>query len=77
MTHRDRHAHLRAIRDTLISTALFGGAFYFLHLRSHAGNIGTDDAIVVGILVLGGLAVGYRDRLRALGNVARNAIRRP
>lgn len=65
-------SHAVSIRDTVVGTGLLGASFYFLHLRAKAEAFGMHDAIIVGVLVAAGLAIGYRDRLPLVaGSVGR------
>lgn len=64
------HNHVVAVRDTLISTALFIGAFYVLRLRAKSEHFGWVDALIVLGLVVAGLAIGYRDRLALVAGAA-------
>lgn len=70
------HAHLTAVRDTVISTALFMGAFYLLRLRASSEHFGWVDGVIVGTLVVAGLAIGYRDRLALVAGAASKVWRK-
>jgi len=70
------HAHLTAIRDTIISTGFFFFAFYLLRLRANSEHFGKVDAIIVVALVVAGLAIGYRDRLALVAGAASKVWRK-
>jgi hypothetical protein len=67
-------SHLVAMRDSLVGTGLLCAAFYFLHLRAKVEGFGVHDAIIVGVLVAAGLAIGYRDRLSLVVGAVQKAL---
>ena len=73
MTHR---SHKQSLRDTVIGTVALGVGFYFVHVRLRRSEVLTwVDAVILGIIILTGLAVGYRDRLPLLAGSATKVIR--